>query len=82
MMVLQPGQSSGEPQNEHPRSEQWLFVIAGAGKALVSKRRIAIRENSLLVIEKGEVHQITNSGRRPLVTINFYAPPAYRNDGD
>jgi len=82
MMVLQPGQSSGEPQNEHPRSEQWLFVISGSGTALVNKRRLSIRANSLLLIEKGEIHQITNSGRRPLVTINFYAPPAYNKDGE
>jgi hypothetical protein len=33
MMVLQPGESTGEPQNEHPRSEQWLFVISGTGRA-------------------------------------------------
>ena len=82
MMVLQPGQSTGEPQNEHPRSEQWLFVISGSGKALVNKRRLSIRANSLLLIEKGEVHQVTNHGRRPLVTINFYAPPAYNKDGE
>jgi len=82
MMVLQSRQSTGEPQNEHPRSEQWLFVISGAGRALVNHRRLAIRENSLLLIEKGEIHQITNTGRRPLVTINFYSPPAYRKDGE
>ena len=28
-MVLQPGQSTGQPQNEHPHSEQWLFVVSG-----------------------------------------------------
>ena len=81
-MVLQPGQSTGEPQNEHPRSEQWLFVVSGSGRALVNKRRFAIRENSLLLIEKKEIHQITNTGRRPLVTLNFYAPPAYTKNGE
>ena len=82
MMVLQPGQATGEPENEHPRSEQWLFVISGSGKARVNKRTVALKENSLLLIEKAEVHQVTNTGRRPLVTLNFYAPPAYTNDGE
>jgi mannose-6-phosphate isomerase-like protein (cupin superfamily) len=82
MMVLQPGQSTGEPQNEHPHSEQWLFVVSGTGKALVKKRHVQLRGKSLLIIQKGEVHQITNSGRRPLVTLNFYAPPAYTKDGE
>ena len=81
-MVLPPGRSTGEPQNEHPASEQWLFVISGAGRARVKGRRVGLRENSLLLIEKGEIHQITNSGRRPLVTLNFYAPPAYTPDGE
>jgi mannose-6-phosphate isomerase-like protein (cupin superfamily) len=82
MMILQPGQSTGEPKNEHPHSEQWLFVVSGSGKAAVNKRPVELRGKSLLVIHKGEVHQITNTGRRPLVTLNFYAPPAYTRDGE
>jgi mannose-6-phosphate isomerase-like protein (cupin superfamily) len=83
MMTLRPGQStSDEPENEHPRCEQWLFVLSGAGRAVVGKRRVALKPNSLLLIEKGEAHQITNTGRTPLVTLNFYAPPAYTKSGD
>jgi mannose-6-phosphate isomerase-like protein (cupin superfamily) len=83
MMTLRPGQStSDEPENEHPRCEQWLFVLSGAGRAVVGKRRVTIKPNALLLIEKGEPHQITNTGRTPLVTLNFYAPPAYTKAGD
>ena len=81
-MVLKPGQSTGEPQNEHPRSEQWLYVVSGSGNAVVNQRRVLLKDNSLLLIEKGEIHQVTNMGRRPLVTLNFYAPPAYTKNGD
>jgi mannose-6-phosphate isomerase-like protein (cupin superfamily) len=88
MMTLRPGGvSDDEPSNEHPRSEQWLYVISGTGEAVIGKRRgrmrrVKIAENSLLVIEKGELHQIQNTGRKHLRTINFYAPPAYDEDGD
>jgi mannose-6-phosphate isomerase-like protein (cupin superfamily) len=88
MMTLRPGGSSDDkPSNEHPQSEQWLFVIAGAGEASIGKRRGQLRKvklapNSLLVIEKGELHQIRNTGKRALRTINFYAPPAYDADGE
>jgi mannose-6-phosphate isomerase-like protein (cupin superfamily) len=34
------------------------------------------------LIEKGEPHQITNTGEVPLVTLNLYAPPAYDKQGD
>jgi len=33
------------------------------------------------LVERGEVHQITNTSRQPLVTVNFYVPPAYKKDG-
>jgi mannose-6-phosphate isomerase-like protein (cupin superfamily) len=88
IMTLQPGDTSDvEVSNEHPDSEQWLFVTSGSGKARVGKRtgairRIAIKQNSLLLIEKRELHQIKNTGRRPLVTISFYVPPAYDAVGE
>jgi mannose-6-phosphate isomerase-like protein (cupin superfamily) len=87
-MTLRPGASSDdEPSNEHPDCEQWLFVISGNGEAVIGKRRGALRRvpltaNSLLLIEKGELHQIKNLGRRAMVTINFYVPPAYDIDGE
>src|SRR5437868_3321429 len=76
-MTLQPGsQSDSEVSNEHSRSEQWLFVVSGTATVRVGKRRGAIRSiklatNSLLLIEKGELHQIENTGKTPLKTINF-----------
>ena len=82
VMVLRAGQSTGEPENKHPHSDQWLFVVSGTGQALVNKRRLTLRRNSLLLIEKGELHQIRNEGRSPLVTVNFYSPPAYTKSGD
>jgi mannose-6-phosphate isomerase-like protein (cupin superfamily) len=88
MMTLKSGAvSDEEPSNEHPRSEQWLFVISGAGEARIGKRRgqlrrVKLQENCLLLIKKGELHQIKNTGRRLLRTINFYAPPAYYENGE
>ena len=82
MMVLRPGQSTGEKANEHPRAEQWLYVISGGGRARVGRRSVKIREGSLLLVEQNEEHQIENTGRKkPLVTLNFYVPPAYRRVG-
>jgi oxalate decarboxylase/phosphoglucose isomerase-like protein (cupin superfamily) len=31
---------------------------------------------------QGEAHQVRNTGRTLLRTLNFYVPPAYRQDGD
>ena len=81
-MTLRPGQSSSQDvENEHPRCEQWLFVVAGSGKAAIGRRTIRLQRNTLLLIEKTERHKITNTGRRRLVTFNIYVPPAYDADG-
>src|SRR5437870_1807630 len=83
MMTLRPGQSTSEqPENEHPRCEQWLFVITGSARATIGKRSVTIKPNSLLLIEKGTPHRITSTGQKPLVTLNFYAPPAYTKARD
>jgi mannose-6-phosphate isomerase-like protein (cupin superfamily) len=88
MMTLQPGATSDdEPSNEHTASEQWLHVIEGRGEVRVGKSKKALRtikfqKYSLLVIEKGELHQVTNTGRKPLITFNLYVPPAYDGEGE
>jgi mannose-6-phosphate isomerase-like protein (cupin superfamily) len=82
VMVLQPGDSTGEMMNEHPWSEQWLFVISGSGSVRTPTRRLKLRKNSLVLIEKRERHQVVNTGRRPMVSLNLYVPPAYDSSGE
>ena len=83
MMTIAPGESTSEASdNEHAWAEQWLYVIAGEGVARGKKQHVKLRVGSLLLIEKGEPHQIENTGDTPLVTLNIYAPPAYDKDGD
>jgi mannose-6-phosphate isomerase-like protein (cupin superfamily) len=85
MMTLAPGESSSESsENEHAWAEQWLYVVAGEGEARAGKKskRIKLGPGSLLLIEKGEPHEIENTGTTPLVTLNIYAPPAYDDDGE
>lgn len=82
-MTLRPGATSSEDSaNEHAWAEQWLYVVSGTGTARVSGRTVRLREGSLLLIGKREPHQIRNTGRGDLVTVNVYVPPAYRADGE
>lgn len=82
-MTLRPGGTSSEDSaNEHAWAEQWLYVVSGTGTARVSRRSVRLREGSLLLIGKHEPHVIENTGRTDLVTVNVYAPPAYRSDGE
>ncbi|HZN32586.1 MAG TPA: cupin domain-containing protein [Pirellulaceae bacterium] len=82
-MVLAPGAEEGGADNRHRGADQWLFVVSGAGRATINRRRHRLREGSLLLIERGDTHLIQNTSRkRQLVTLNIYVPPAYTPSGD
>lgn len=81
-MVIPPGDAEGDPQNRHRGADQWLYVISGTGRALVNGRRHPLRAGTLMLIEKGERHEVRNTGRTSLRTLNLYTPPAYRKDGE
>jgi mannose-6-phosphate isomerase-like protein (cupin superfamily) len=49
---------------------------------MVNGKRHKLGRGSLLFIERREKHEIRNTGRAPLRTLNFYVPPAYRTDGN
>ena len=76
-MVIAPGDSEGGPDNRHRGADQWLFVVSGTGVAIVEGKRQPLAAGSLLVVERGERHEIRNTGRTRLKTVNFYYPPAY-----
>jgi mannose-6-phosphate isomerase-like protein (cupin superfamily) len=81
-MVIEPGKSEGGPGNRHRGSDQWLYVVAGTGAAFINGKRSSIAEGSLLLIERGDEHEIRNTGKELLRTLNIYVPPAYAESGD
>jgi mannose-6-phosphate isomerase-like protein (cupin superfamily) len=81
-MTLGPGEAEGGPDNRHRGADQWLFVVSGTGRAVVNGKRIGLRAGTLLLIRRGEAHQIRNTGAGPLRTLNIYVPPAYTEGGD
>ena len=47
-----------------------------------NRHRYPLGAGTLLLIEHGDEHEITNTGRGLLKTLNFYVPPAYDAKGD
>jgi mannose-6-phosphate isomerase-like protein (cupin superfamily) len=80
-MVLTAGKSEGSSDNRHRGSDQWLYVISGTGTAIVKGKRYRLEAGTLILIERGDTHEIRNSGRGKLRTLNVYVPPAYRKNG-
>jgi mannose-6-phosphate isomerase-like protein (cupin superfamily) len=81
-MTLGPGQTEGGPDNRHRGADQWLYVVSGWGKAIVNGRSYALRAGTLLLIERGDFHEIRNGSRSELRTVNIYVPPAYTSSGE
>ena len=81
-MVLAPGDAEGGSDNRHRGADQWLFVLSGRGEAIVNRKRHKLAAGSLVFIERREKHQVKNTGRGLLRTLNIYVPPAYRTDGE
>jgi mannose-6-phosphate isomerase-like protein (cupin superfamily) len=81
-MTLEPSESEGGPDNRHRGADQWLYVVSGAGAAIVNGERVELREGTLLFIRHGDRHEIRNTGDGPPKTLNVYVPPAYTDEGE
>ena len=81
-MTLPPGETEGGPDNRHKGADQWLFVVSGRGVAIVNGKSHRLIRGSLILIARGETHEIRNTGRTPLCTLNAYSPRAYTKSGD
>ena len=77
VMVLQAGHKTGGPDNRHAESDQWLYVVAGSGRAEVDGQSVTLQKGDAILIEKGEAHEIWASADEALQTINVYIPPEY-----
>jgi mannose-6-phosphate isomerase-like protein (cupin superfamily) len=79
-MVISPGKAEGDPDNRHRGADQWLYVLSGSGVATVNDKRYPLRAGSLMLIERGDRHEVRNTGRGLMKTLNFYVPPAYDSE--
>ncbi|MCC7251703.1 cupin domain-containing protein [Hyphomicrobium sp.] len=81
-MVIPPGGCEGGADNRHGGADQWLYVASGIGEAVVNGHTYPLEAGSLLLIQRGDTHEIRNTGRGALETLNIYVPPAYSTTGD
>nr|ALS89225.1 cupin domain protein [uncultured bacterium]ALS89228.1 cupin domain protein [uncultured bacterium] len=81
-MVLAPGDAEGDSKNRHRGADQWLYVVDGKGTAIVNGKRYPLASGTLLLVEHGDEHEIRNTGRSLLRTLNLYVPPAYTASGN
>ncbi len=76
-MTLAPGEASGPKENEHPSSEQVLYLVKGELHAELGDRAFTMKMGDSVIVGKGTAHRFENRAASPAVTFNVYAPPAY-----
>jgi len=77
VMAIGPGEESGPKQNEHPKSEQVLYVIEGELEAEIGERSFTLRAGDSTIVRRDVPHCFRNRTHKPALTFNVYAPPAY-----
>ena len=74
-VVIPAGGSEGGPDNLHKGADQWLYVESGTGEAIINGHTYPLEGGSLMLIVRGDKHEIRNTGRCALRTLNFYPSP-------
>lgn len=74
-LVVQPQTKTGGPNFRHSASDHWVYVIAGAGRAVIAGRDVHLDAGTILLIEAGETHEIYCIGDEPLVLFTVFSPP-------
>jgi oxalate decarboxylase/phosphoglucose isomerase-like protein (cupin superfamily) len=59
-----------------------MVLAPGDAEGGADNRRHKLAAGSLVFIQRREKHQVKNTGRGLLRTLNFYVPPAYKTNGD
>lgn len=77
VMTLQPGETSGPMQNEHPRSEQVVLLLEGRLTAEIGKESSIFEAGDVVIVPLGVDHRFINHSDVEAVTFNVYGPPAY-----
>lgn len=75
VMTIPPGGEIGE--ETHPRTDQILVFVSGAGEADVAGETTSIGPGDLVVVPAGTLHNFRNTGDAPLVLYTVYAPPEH-----
>ena len=82
-MTLGARRDRGRPGQPAPRCRPVAVRRVGEGVRPRSRASpVELREGTLAADRGGDTHEIRNTGREPLRTLNVYIPPAYTDEGD
>ena len=66
-IIVRPGEELSLQKHYH-RSEHWI-IVEGSAEVILGERKLFLTENQSTYITAGQIHQLRNPGRIPLVVI-------------
>ncbi len=63
----------------HPGTDQMLFIVSGAGKAIVNNESVEVTGNDVVFVPAGSRHNLINIGVEDLRLFTVYAPPEHKD---
>jgi serine/threonine protein kinase len=75
LMVIQPREDIGE--EVHPDRDQFFRVESGKGEAWIDGHMTEIKSTSAVLVPAGALHNIKNTGEKPLKLYTLYGPPEH-----
>jgi mannose-6-phosphate isomerase-like protein (cupin superfamily) len=74
-MALAPGEEIGE--EVHADRDQFFRVEEGKGEVWIDGRMTNVEDDFAIVVPAGALHNLKNTGRKPLKLYTLYAPPEH-----
>ncbi len=77
LMSLLPGEEIG--MEVHPDNDQFFRVDSGRGSVIIDGVESVIEDGSAIVIPKGAMHNVTNTGTEAMKLYTLYMPPHHKH---
>ncbi|HWH17907.1 MAG TPA: cupin domain-containing protein [Allosphingosinicella sp.] len=75
LMTLQPGEEIGE--ETHDDRDQFFRIEEGNGEIHIDGVRNRVEDDFAVIVPAGALHNVVNTGDRPLRLYTIYGPPEH-----
>jgi len=77
-MTIQPGTHIGA--ETHADHDQFFRIEEGSGEAQINGQRTPISKKSGIIVPAGALHDIVNTGDKPMRLFTIYSPPEHQRN--
>jgi mannose-6-phosphate isomerase-like protein (cupin superfamily) len=77
VMALAPGEEIGL---ETHKVDQFIYAVKGKGTTVIAGREAEFEDGDAICVPAGELHNVINTGDKPLKLFTLYSPPQHASN--